>query len=643
MADENAENVAELEKSSIKYGKQAEKYLSQYLQQENQLLYQKDEYNRLNDYYNIKRFDLYNQKRSMGKLRKNYDQIKENLKKKEKLRKKLEIENLILKNQIETYKKRRIVRLTNIIQKLLNRNSSKKVQAVTKPPSEVQPGTTAKTPGISVVPTKDSMNNPKNLKEINVALIMDEFSYNSFKYEFNALVLEPDNWREIFQTEKPDLFLCESAWHGINPETKPWARKISTNINSQKENRTELLEILEYCQKHNIPTIFWNKEDPTHYHNQISSFADTASKFDHIFTSAEECIKDYQIDYGHESVHSLMFAAQPRLFNPIEENERTDDVIFAGSWYAHHPRRCVEMRNIFNKVLDNGYKLKIYDRTYYSRLDDSYNFPSEYQEFVNPAVSHDQMANVYKESKYAININTVTDSDTMFARRAFELILCNTLVLSNHSKGLEKLFNDNIIFIGKNKINLEHNQEKRIKNLYNVLKNHTYTNRFKQILDTIDYPYLEPEKTVTIYYQTETPEETENAVEHFQTIDYQYKKAKILEKINHKTKSVPSLPKKLGISIIQVNNFEELEGITNNSDYSILADTSLKSDFIGKALLHYSYIKTNYGIIVGDNFRFKKTSKIMNTLFNSQTFEKILLTQGKNKEKREISVYTIKI
>ncbi|UTB33056.1 MAG: hypothetical protein NKF70_01925 [Methanobacterium sp. ERen5] len=87
MADENAENVAELGKSSSKYGKQVEKYLSQYLQQENQLLYQKEEYNRLNDYYSIMRFDLYNQKRSTGKLRKDYDQIKENLIEKEKLRK----------------------------------------------------------------------------------------------------------------------------------------------------------------------------------------------------------------------------------------------------------------------------------------------------------------------------------------------------------------------------------------------------------------------------------------------------------------------------------------------------------------------------------------------------------------------------
>jgi hypothetical protein len=641
MHYENGDNGASMEKSSIKYEKLAEKYLSQYLQQENQLLYLKDDYNRLNNHYNTIRSDLYNQKRSVSGLYKTYNQVNTTLKEQKELENKLEKENSILKKQIESYKKRKIVRLTNIVQKLLNKNRSKKVVQLETQPLKDEKENVDKTPEIPVVPTKSVHEDPKYLKDIKVAIIMDEFSYNSFKYEFDALEVEPENWREIFQTEKPDIFLCESAWHGINPETKPWARKISTNTNSKKENRTELLEILDYCREHSIPTIFWNKEDPTHYHNEVSSFADTASKFDHIFTSAEECIKDYEADYGHHSVHSLMFAAQPRLFNPIEDDERTNDVIFAGSWYAHHPRRCEEMKNIFDSVLDQGYKLKIYDRTYYSKLNDSYNFPSEYQDFVNPSVSHDQMAKVYKESKYAININTVTDSNTMFARRAFELILCNTLVLSNHSKGLEKLFKDNVVFMDQNGINLEHSAERRLKNLYNVLKNHTYTNRFKQILDTINYPYLETDKTVTLYYQTKTPEETENAIKHFQTIDYPYKKATIIQ-TNNDTRIGDTTPHQ-NITMIPSKNSEELEGLKNDSNYFIFTDTDLKPDFIWKALLHYSYIETKYGITEGKNFRFKKTIQTTNTLFSSQNFEKTVSLHINSEKDEEIPVYTIKI
>ena len=49
-----------------------------------------------------------------------------------------------------------------------------------------------------------------------------------------------------------------------------------------------------------------------------------------------------------------------------------------------------------------------------------------------------------------LNINTVTDSDTMFARRVFELMSSNTLVISNYSEEWN-CFGDNIILpMGKN-------------------------------------------------------------------------------------------------------------------------------------------------------------------------------------------------
>lgn len=219
-------------------------------------------------------------------------------------------------------------------------------------------------------------------------------------------------------------------------------------------------------------------------------------------------------------------------------------------------------------------------------------------------------------------------------------MLCNTLVLSNHSKGLEKLFKDTIVFIDENEINIENNRDMRLKNLYNVLNNHTYTNRFKQILDTINYPYLEPDKTVTIYYKTESPKETEYAIEHFQTVDYPDKKAIILEKTSYNnTELVESLPKYPNITIKFVNT-EELEEITNNSPYFIFADKNLKPDFIKKAVLHYMYIETKYGIVEGTNFRFEKSTTTMNTLFNNQEFGSVLSKQHTN-EQQKIPVYTI--
>ena len=56
---------------------------------------------------------------------------------------------------------------------------------------------------------------------------------------------------------------------------------------------------------------------------------------------------------------------------------------------------------------------------------------------------------VYKESEFGLNFNTVTDSNTMFARRVFELMASNTVVLSNYSKGVYRLFKDNVLYMGE--------------------------------------------------------------------------------------------------------------------------------------------------------------------------------------------------
>ena len=127
----------------------------------------------------------------------------------------------------------------------------------------------------------------KNITDIKVALICDEFSYHSFKYEFNAIPITPKNWLKKFEKEKPDLFLCESAWRGYDEEGNAgsWKGKVYKNYLKKKDNRADLLNILEYCMKNSIPTVFWNKEDPPNYRTENYSFADTAREFDYIFTT----------------------------------------------------------------------------------------------------------------------------------------------------------------------------------------------------------------------------------------------------------------------------------------------------------------------------------------------------------------------
>ncbi|WP_158221615.1 MULTISPECIES: glycosyltransferase [unclassified Corynebacterium] len=325
------------------------------------------------------------------------------------------------------------------------------------------------------------------LKDIRVAAVLDEFSYQSFAPECNLVSVTPNNWRQQFDQLSPQLFLCESAWSGHDSERRPWQGKVYASENFPHENRTVLFEMLDYCKKQGIPTVFWNKEDPSHFDDRVHNFVDTALKFDHIFTTDVDCVRRYRDEHGHPSVHVLQFAAQPKLFNPVEVAERTDDAVFAGGWYQNHSQRCEDMEHIFDTVIDSNRQLKIYDRFFYFRDDNTHKYPLRYTPYVFPPLSGENVAKAYKESVFGITINTETESDTMFARRIFELMACNTFVLSNYSRGIDEMFGDTVLFLDRDPGALDSLSrgdidEWRRRNLRTVLRDHTYAKRFEEIV-----------------------------------------------------------------------------------------------------------------------------------------------------------------
>lgn len=451
--------------------------------------------------------------------------------------------------------------------------------------------------------------NIKYINEIKVALISDQFTHDSFKYEFEIIEISPDNWLNKFKEEKPDLFFCESAWHGyFNGENGIWYGKIE-KINGEHENREILFEILNYCKANNIPTIFWNKEDPVYYNKEGKFFTDTASKFDYIFTSAEEVVDEYKTDYGHENVYTLMFAGQPALFNPMNKsNEKITEVIFAGSYYKDHEERAKIMDLIFDKIIEQDIDLKIYDRTYYQDIP-HIGYPEKYEKYTLPPIDYKDTSKIYKKSKWAININTITQSNTMFARRVFELALSNTNIISNYSKGMKNIFKNNVHVIEENDFpDLNKNYEdKRLENIYTVLKYHTYYERWKYILDTINFPYKEQPKDVEVIFKVDNSANITNIENKFNTITYPEKKLVLIRenKLNEKYKT-----------------FDDINTALDNieSEFYIIANSSLDDDFIEKAVLHYKYLDKDYGIKRGkDKFTLDTTSENENILFNKRT------------------------
>lgn len=371
------------------------------------------------------------------------------------------------------------------------------------------------TVNIEVESISDAWFAERTPKDITVASILDEFSYNSFKYECDLISLTPQTWRRQFEENQPDIFFCESAWSGADSVSRPWMGRVYSSVNFNYENRQALLDILSYCKEHRIPTVFWNKEDPTHYSDKKHNFVDTAIKFDHIFTTATECVQMYKDDYGHKSVDVLPFAAQPRLFNPISSQERSNELIFAGGWYANHESRNQAMRTMFDAALESGNGLKIYDR-FFGSSDETKEFPQKYQSYLNPPVPNDQVANVYKESEIGMTINTVTDSKTMFARRIFELMACNTLVVSNYSVGVHEFFGNNVIYLDNNPAALSEisqYEKDRIRqhNLEDVLSYHTYAKRFATILEAAGVTYKNNQGSIDVVVRVASRDEASRA------------------------------------------------------------------------------------------------------------------------------------
>lgn len=259
---------------------------------------------------------------------------------------------------------------------------------------------------------------------LKIAVIMDKFTFECFAPECDILQLTVENFENELHEFAPDFVFVESAWGDIN---KSWSGKVIRVAD-------EMGKLAIYCAENDLPIVFWNKEDPPFF----KTFLSTATIADLVLTTASECIPRYKDAVGHDNVYLMHFAAQPKLHNPVEEYDRLDAFCFAGAYYRQFPER--------NKIFDELYfKLRefkpfdIYDRFYGIK---KRNFPKKYLSDVKGNLPYEKTALAYKGYKYGINLNTVTDSESMFSRRVFELMASNTVVVGNYSKGLRNYFGD---------------------------------------------------------------------------------------------------------------------------------------------------------------------------------------------------------
>lgn len=316
---------------------------------------------------------------------------------------------------------------------------------------------------------------PTSPVKLRVAAIMDEFTYHSYAPEADVLQLHPETWRTQISEFKPDLLFIESAWNGLEGL---WKTKISNADPA-------LLELIEWCRQSKVPSLFWNKEDPVHF----STFIPVASRVDAIFTTDVDCLPKYKQAVGHSRVYLLPFAAQPLTHNPIEKYERKDAFNFAGSYYLRYPERQRDFASLIDTVVKLR-PLEIYDRNF-DNPHPHYIFPEKFQQYILGTLPFNEIDKAYKGYRYGINMNTIKQSQTMFARRVFELLASNTVVVSNFSRGVRLLFGD-LVVSSDNTRELQHRlqaicndetgyRKLRLAGLRRVMSEHTYHARLQYI------------------------------------------------------------------------------------------------------------------------------------------------------------------
>ncbi len=363
---------------------------------------------------------------------------------------------------------------------------------------------------------------------IRVGMIADEFLYQSYKDVANFFPITIANYQE-YQNQIDILFVA-SAWRGLDGSWVGVANEKSTK-------RKELYKIINFFKKNKVKTVFYSKEDPVNY----EKFIGIAKKCDYVFTTAEEKVESYKAACKHDKVFVLEFGVNPLYHNPIGTriNKKDSGVFFAGSWLNKYQERQKETIEIFEGVISDHRKLKIIDRNFYLNKV-NYFFPQEYLEYVSPSIDHEYLQKVHKLYNWAINLNSVKFSETMFANRIYELQAIGNIIISNYSVGVNDKF-PNVFIVNDrqevkdilNGFSDEEVYKHQVQGIRNVMSAHTTFERFNQILEKIEMGKHNFSKKVLVV----TDKKNQSIVQDFENQTYQEKDLISVEEFNENLKS----------------------------------------------------------------------------------------------------------
>lgn len=341
------------------------------------------------------------------------------------------------------------------------------------------------------------------IANLKLALIADNLTRECLARECRVMSVMPWNYAAVFKFWKPDILFVESAWQGWR---NTWKYKIAEYPDYPKRNNLALQKVVSYAKDRGIPTIFWNKEDSVHFDRFIKS----AALFDYIFTVDENAIPHYQAIIGPSiPVNTLMFAVQPALHSFSGFNFKFNRANFAGSYSRHIHERRRMWQYMLLETASSEMGLTVFNRNS-GRKWSTYRYPDLSGMEIKPVVSYKKTAAIYKDYCVSLNVNTIEDSATMFSRRLIEILACGGIAVTSPAKSVDAMFKDYCHIV---------NSAEKARELFNrlkygpspddmeraragaeyVLREHTWSNRLKQICEAVGLNIYETKRNAPLY------------------------------------------------------------------------------------------------------------------------------------------------
>lgn len=330
-----------------------------------------------------------------------------------------------------------------------------------------------------------------NGRPLRVAAVADPLTRACLQIECELVHVTPNNYKEVLAGFRPDFLFFESVWHG---HEDAWRFKVASYPWYRFRSNKAVEKLARYARKLGVPTVFWCKEDGVHFQRFINS----ARHFDHVLTVDVNCMSRYKAVMGAgASVGVLQFPVQPRFhsFTGFDFNHRS--AAFLGSYSHHiHSDRRIWQDMAFKSALDAGLGLTIFDRNS-DRKSGIYRYPQLPGAVVMPSLTHEQTGQAYKDYVLSLNVNTVTDSPSMYSRRLVEILACGGIAVTSPAQSVDILFKDYVhvlstteeamnLFarIAKEGPNVQDLERARAGAEY-VLREHTWARRLAEIVDLV--------------------------------------------------------------------------------------------------------------------------------------------------------------